>query len=504
MRLRFAVFESNAVSLAIYQKVVDQKQQELTFYTDAQRDQALRSFESIKPFLEDGIPLTTLSSRSKMALRTLRRRVKNYREHGLIGLIRYKRSKKAPSRCALEPIVEGLLLRLPDRSISSIWREVLRIADEQSWEIPSYSTVYRIVQNLDRQLISMAHDGTKAYRDKFELIHRRECKRSNQIWQADHTLLDCWVLDEAGNPRRPWLTVILDDFSRAVCSYYLSFEAPCSYRTALTLRQAIWRKADQRWLIAGIPDVFYTDNGSDFTSKHMEQVAADIKMRLIFSTKGMPRGRGKMERFFLTVNELFLCHQQGYIAGKEQSKAALSLPELGERFHDWVVGDYMARIHAGIKCTPNERWTKNAFLPRLPDSLEQLDLLLLTVARARFVHPDGIRFQCLRYFSTTLAAYVGEAVVIRYDPRDMAEIRVFYKNRFLCRAVCSELETETVSLQEIIRARNERRRELKREITSRNTLVSRYISVHRPEVLVLQAAQRTETSTVELKRYEND
>jgi putative transposase len=38
-----------------------------------------------------------------------------------------------------------------------------------------------------------------------------------------------------------------------------------------------------------------------------------------------------------------------------------------------------------------------------------------------------------------LAAYVGDSVVIRYDPRDMAEIRVFTGTGFLCRAICPEL-----------------------------------------------------------------
>ncbi len=33
---------------------------------------------------------------------------------------------------------------------------------------------------------------------------------------------------------------------------------------------------------------------SDFTSKHMEQVAGDIRMELVFSEKGVPRGRGKV------------------------------------------------------------------------------------------------------------------------------------------------------------------------------------------------------------------
>lgn len=477
---------------------------QLTEYTDEQLNQALKSFESIKPFVEEGIPLAQLSAESKVPLRTLRRRVQHYREQGLSGLIRYKRSAKSSSDEELSRLVEGLLLCLPDRSISSIWREVLDICKDENWKMPSYSTVYRIVQNIDPGLVTMAHEGQKAYREKFDIVHRRECKRPNHIWQADHTLLDCWLLDESGNERRPWLTVILDDYSRAVCGYYLSFEAPCSLRTALTLRQAIWRKEDPHWLVMGIPEDFYTDNGSDFTSKHMEQVSADIKMRLIFSTPGMPRGRGKMERFFLTVNELFLCHQQGYMAGKEQSKAALSLSNLEKRFHDWVVNEYMSRTHDGIDCSPNDRWRKSAFLPRLPESLEQLDLLLLTVARPRFIHPDGIRFQCLRYFSATLAPYVGESVVIRYDPRDMAEIRVFYKNRFLCRAVCSEIEAETISLKEIIRARNERRRELKREITSRSTLVSRYVGVHKSEPLVPRASGEEKVSAIELKRYLND
>jgi putative transposase len=42
----------------------------------------------------------------------------------------------------------------------------------------------------------------------------------------------------------------------------------------------------------------------------------------------------------------------------------------------------------------------------MPDSLEQLDLLLIQVAKTRQVRPEGIHFQSLRYISTKLAAYV--------------------------------------------------------------------------------------------------
>lgn len=58
--------------------------------------------------------------------------------------------------------------------------------------------------------------------------------------------------------------------------------------------------------------MLYTDNGSDFTSHHLEQVAADLKVQLVFSTPGKPRGRGRIERFFETVTQLFLADQAGY------------------------------------------------------------------------------------------------------------------------------------------------------------------------------------------------
>ncbi|PEU07432.1 MULTISPECIES: hypothetical protein, partial [unclassified Bacillus (in: firmicutes)] len=39
---------------------------------------------------------------------------------------------------------------------------------------------------------------------------------------------------------RPWLTIILDDYSRAVAGYFLTFENPSAIHTSLVLHQAIW------------------------------------------------------------------------------------------------------------------------------------------------------------------------------------------------------------------------------------------------------------------------
>ena len=106
-------------------------------------------------------------------------------------------------------------------------------------------------------------------------------------------------------------------------------------------------------------------------------------------------------------------------------------------------------------------------------------MLLLTVAKSRRVQQDGIRFRGLRYLDLTLAGYVGEDVTIRYDPRDMAEIRVYYQDRFLCRAICQEIAGQTISLKEIIAARTEQRRTVRDQLTERQQAVERLLEVHK-------------------------
>jgi len=286
-------------------KLLSAKEQEL----------AQSRYRLLRPFLDEGVPLSHLAQEEKVSIRTLRRWVDGYRERGLFGLIRKSRNDKDMRRSVspeVKSCIEGLCLRKPPQSVAFIHRKVIDICKHEDLPCPSYSAVYDIVRKIDPALVTLAHEGTKAYKETFDLIFRREAKAANQIWQADHTQLDCWVLDSNKRPRKPWLTVILDDHSRAVAGYFLCFEAPSALRTALALRQAIWRKEDPRWHVFGIPDQFYTDHGSDFTSLHMEQVAIDLKFELMFSTVGQPRGRGKMERFFGTVNQLFLSGVPGY------------------------------------------------------------------------------------------------------------------------------------------------------------------------------------------------
>lgn len=106
----------------------------------------------------------------------------------------------------------------------------------------------------------------------------------------------------------------------------------------------------------------------------------------------------------------------------------LSLAQLDTVIGTFVVRDYHQRVHSETGEPPQQRWLAGGWLPRMPASLEQLDLLLLTLTRPRVVHRDGIHCHGLRYLDLTLSAYVGERVTVRYDPRDLAEIRLYYQD----------------------------------------------------------------------------
>ena len=126
----------------------------------------------------------------------------------------------------LQLLIEGLALRNPRPSSATVHRQVGEVAKNRGWPPPSYSTVYDIITGLDPGLVTLAHDGTKRYREVFDLVHRRQASEPNEIWQADHTELDLWVVTPSGRPARPCLTVIEDDYSRAIAGYAVSLEAP--------------------------------------------------------------------------------------------------------------------------------------------------------------------------------------------------------------------------------------------------------------------------------------
>jgi putative transposase len=93
-----------------------------------------------------------------------------------------------------------------------------------------------IVLSLPNDLRTLAQQGTRRFGELYELVHRHEASRPNALWQADHAQLDILLLREDGSAGRPWLTAVIDDYSRSIGA---TFSASTRLHPLLQ-RQAHW------------------------------------------------------------------------------------------------------------------------------------------------------------------------------------------------------------------------------------------------------------------------
>ncbi|WP_235026308.1 transposase family protein [Glutamicibacter sp. JC586] len=176
-----------------------------------------------------------------------------------------------------------MCLRTPAPSYAYIHRRISDIAFDRGLHAPGYTTIRSVARNIDPGLLALAAGGNREYRDKFELVYRRTTQAPNEQWQMDHTLLDVMILDEQQRPIRPWLSIVLDDYSRAIVGYSLNAKAPSAQQSALALHHAISRKDNPLWPIYGLPNVLYTDHGTDFTSSRIDELCLALHIQLIHS-----------------------------------------------------------------------------------------------------------------------------------------------------------------------------------------------------------------------------
>jgi len=324
-------------------------------------EQALAKYRHLQPHIEEGIPLVQLAEVSSISERTLRRWLSAYRKEGLAGLKRQNRSDRGKRRKLNEDIEVAIRQQVSKRQrppLTVIHRRIMLLAKEKGVPAPSYSLVADIAQSIPLAAKALASGDETEFR-KYEFVHRQEASAPNELWQADHTLLDIELLYGKGQVCRPWLTLIVDDYSRAIVGYYLCEGAPSAINTALAFRQAIWRKADPEWPACGIPETLYVDNGSDFISEHIKQVCIALKIRLIHSMPGRPRGRGKIERLFRTVNDMLLAELPGYLKGDQsQSRPQLTITEFTERLETFITQTYHHRNHGTTGEAPIKRWSE--------------------------------------------------------------------------------------------------------------------------------------------------
>jgi hypothetical protein len=154
---------------------------------EGQRELAMTRWRLLAPHVEDGVPLARIAEHSGVGERTLQRWAGRYRSAGLAGLTRVRRADRGQRRIPADLLllIEGLALRRPPPSIATIHRQVAGVARDQGWPVPAYATVHAVVRGIDPGLAVLAHEGTKRYKELFDLVHRREAATLGLELSAD-------------------------------------------------------------------------------------------------------------------------------------------------------------------------------------------------------------------------------------------------------------------------------------------------------------------------------
>ena len=182
--------------------------------------------------------------------------------------------------------IEVVLMRRPwfgyRRVVAQLRREGVMVGETVARRILRQLAHTRSVGQVRIQTTDSNHSYTR-YNN---LIHGMKPKLPNQIWVADITYIRLGT-------RFLYLAVILDAFSRAVRGWALS----------RSLSQDLSLDALKMALTKGVPLIFHSDQGSQYSAWLHTDMLDSAGVRISMSDRGKPTQNGIAERFMRTLKD---------------------------------------------------------------------------------------------------------------------------------------------------------------------------------------------------------
>ncbi|MCW5666492.1 MAG: transposase [Piscinibacter sp.] len=220
-------------------------------------------------------------------------------------------------------------------------------------------------------------------------------------------------------------------------------------------------------LAFGVPEAVKTDNGSDYTSRHVERVFAALEIAHPLCDPFSPWQKPHIERFFGTFTRDLVELLHGYIGHSvaerkaiearqsfaerlmkrgAQVKLLMTGAQLQEFCDRWLDDVYHHQAHEGLGgLSPFESVARSTDPIRRIEDERALDVLLAEAPEndgLRKVQKQGIRLDDAWFIAPELEAWVGQFVQVRYDAlqHDLGRIFVFGGEalQFVCVAECPE------------------------------------------------------------------
>jgi putative transposase len=229
----------------------------------------------------------------------------------------------------------------------------------------SKSSLSRFIRASGFDRTTRLHVATRDQVQGFSYEHPLECVQVDDM----HSFA---VPDHTGKLRTAILIAFLDDATRRVLYSRFSFS-----ENALEFERGILHILRSH----GRPRKIYTDNGATFVSDQTRRILDTLGIPLIHSRPGMPKGRGKIERFFRTVRTQFEITLD--------PASIRSIQDYDMRFRSWLESEYHRQPHSGLGgLTPLDAYLAGTDRIFRVDSTIDLDVVFCH-EESRVVANDG-------------------------------------------------------------------------------------------------------------------
>lgn len=463
---------------------------------------------------------------------TLRRWVKQFREAetsygcGYVGLLprtnnRGNRQPKAPTQSSelLDKFIIEHFETPRQAPAASVYRAYSRACLSLNIQPLSERTFYTRLKKRPTHEQTLKRLGAKAAYATEPIVLElakttpRHGDRPFAIAHIDHTQLDIELRSKASgrNLGRPWLTLLIDAYSRRIMSVYLTFDPP-SYRSCMmALRSCVQR-------FGRFPQAVVVDGGKEFHSLYFDTLLA--RYHCIKKTRpgGKPRFGSVIERLFGTTNTEFVYNLLGNTQASKQPRhltssvnpkqlAVWTLADLYTYLSEWAYQVYDNLDHDSLGTTPLQVYTDS--LQRTGEREHRRiaydeDFLMATRPSTpkgnALVQPgQGIKVNYIYYWNDAFRnpAVEKTKVPVRYDPFDMGVAYAYLEGRWV-KCISQYYSTFVGRTEkEVLLAAQEIRHHDKRNVVSTNISAKRLADfiavVQEHETLLLQRLRDLES-----------
>ena len=393
-----------------------------------------------KDFLENA------AARVGKSPRTMLRLVQNLNTDGVVP------SPPKSRAITLTKAQTELALKEWFRLAGNVSRTHKALSDHPEFPNMSYRTFLRIVETWDEYLHQAAVGGFGEMM-KRQGVFTEKIPYRTYSYGIDHTMLPIRVLANDSNTGwvKPWLTIVLDLYSRTIVSHALYLVSPNTEDVLEVLADSFLIRETEAGLFGGVPARLRSDNGGDFKSGAVQHALFDLGVIQDLTEPYTASQNGRVERTNGSIKKWFAPTQPGYAKGSDTEKemrvrravvpneTLLTLEELNANFTAWVE-EFNNSEHPDRHLKPLTRLEVWHGSPEPLKEPKEFELWAAMLRRSpRKLQKYGIEFNKDVWQHPALSELFSHnsgtiTVDVRWSKRFPDTIHVFHDGDYLCAA----------------------------------------------------------------------